>query len=460
MQFTYKNHIINLLDTPGHQDFSEDTYRVLTAVDSSLMIIDAAKGVEEQTIKLLNVCRLKNMPIITFINKYDREVRDSIELLDEVESILKIRCAPITWPVGSGKNFKGVYHILNDEIYLFAPGQNKITLDLQVIQGINNPVLDKLFPMEIDQLRTEIELVKIASNSFVQQEFLIGALTPVFFGSAINNFGIQEILEALIQWTPCPQPEKTLERLVNPNESSFSGFVFKIQANMDPKHRDRIAFLRICSGKLSRNMKIKHLRLNREMSASSIVTFMSDDRVLIEEAYAGDIVGIPNHGNIQIGDSFSEGDELTFTGIPCFAPEIFKKVIIKNPLKTKQLYKGLQQLGEEGAIQIFKPLEGGNIILGAVGLLQFEVVIFRLQEEYSVDALFEPINIWSARWISATDPKQLDEFQTSMSINLSIDAGGHLTYLAPNKVNLQLTEERWSKIDFHTTREYSAKFNQ
>ncbi|QRN40812.1 MAG: peptide chain release factor 3 [Neisseriaceae bacterium] len=460
MQFKHDKHTINLLDTPGHQDFSEDTYRVLTAVDSALMVIDAAKGVEEQTIKLLNVCRLRDTPIITFMNKYDREVKNSLELLDEVEDILKIRCAPITWPIGSGKNFKGVYQLLNDEIYLFEPGHNKITLNFEIIQGINNPKLDELFPLEIENLRSEIELVQAASNPFSLEKFLQGALTPVFFGSAINNFGIKEILDSLVKWAPCPQPEKAVERIVEPTESSFSGFVFKIQANMDPRHRDRIAFLKICSGKLSRSMKIKHLRTNKEISASSVVSFMSDDRELIEEAYAGNIVGLPNHGNIQIGDSFSEGEKLTFTGIPYFAPEIFRKVKIKNPLKTKQLYKGLQQLGEEGAVQVFKPLDGGDIILGAVGILQFEVVESRLKEEYGVEAMFENINIWSARWVSCKNKKQLQEFERNVSTNLSIDAGDNLTYLAPNKVNLQLTKERWPDINFHETREHSIKFDE
>ena len=321
MQFDYRDHTVNLLDTPGHQDFSEDTYRVLTAVDSALMVIDAAKGVETQTIKLLNVCRMRNTPIVTFMNKYDREVRDSLELLDEVESVLQIRCAPVTWPIGMGKNFKGVYHILNDEIYLFEAGAEKLSHEFEVIKGINNPRLDELFPLEMDNLRAEIELVQAASNEFNLEEFLAGELTPVFFGSAINNFGVREILDALVNWAPAPHAREAVERVVEPGEAKFSGFVFKIQANMDPKHRDRIAFLRVCSGEFSRGMKIKHLRINREIAASSVVTFMSHERELVEEAFAGDIIGIPNHGNIQIGDSFSEGEVLTYTGIPFFAPE-------------------------------------------------------------------------------------------------------------------------------------------
>jgi peptide chain release factor 3 len=460
MQFDYRQHVVNLLDTPGHEDFSEDTYRVLTAVDSALMVIDAAKGVEAQTIKLLNVCRLRDTPIVTFMNKYDREVRDSLELLDEVENILHIRCAPITWPIGMGKNFKGVYHILNDEIYLFEAGGEKLPHEFDVIKGISNTRLDELFPIEIQQLREEIELVKAASNEFDLDAFLRGELTPVFFGSAINNFGIQEILNALIDWAPAPQPRETLERVVEPTETKFSGFVFKIQANMDAKHRDRIAFLRVCSGEFTRGMKIKHLRLNRDISASSVVTFMSHTRELVEEAFAGDIIGIPNHGNIQIGDSFTEGERLTFTGIPFFAPELFRAVRIKNPLKMKQLQKGLQQLGEEGAVQVFRPHNGGDLILGAVGVLQFEVVTARLANEYGVDAVFESVSIWSARWVSSPDRKKLAEFEKANILNLATDAGGNLTYLAPNRVNLSLTEERWPDIRFHETRELTAQINQ
>ena len=459
MQFEYHDHVVNLLDTPGHQDFSEDTYRVLTAVDSALMVIDAAKGVEEQTIKLLNVCRLRNTPIITFMNKYDREVRDSLELLDEVESVLKIRCAPVTWPIGMGKQFKGVYHLLNDEVYLFEAGAQKLSHEFEVIKGLDNPRLQELFPMEMGQLRSEIELVQAASNPFNLEAFLAGELTPVFFGSAINNFGVREILNALIDWAPSPLPRDATERMVYPEEKQFSGFVFKIQANMDPKHRDRIAFLRVCSGKFERGMKIKHLRLNRDIAANSVVTFLSHDREVVEEAFAGDIIGVPNHGNIQIGDSFSEGEMLAFRGIPFFAPELFRIARIKNPLKIKQLQKGLQQLGEEGAVQVFKPLISGDLILGAVGVLQFEVVSSRLAAEYGVDAIFDTVGIWSARWISCPDKKKLAEFEKANQVNLSIDAGGNLTYLAPNRVNLQLTQERWPDIVFLETREHAVTLN-
>lgn len=457
MQFEYRDHVINLLDTPGHQDFSEDTYRVLTAVDSALMVIDAAKGVEAQTIKLLNVCRLRNTPIVTFMNKYDREVRDNLELLDEVESVLQIRCAPVTWPIGMGKTFRGVYHILRDEVLLFGAGESKAGQAVdEVVQGLNNPRLDELFPMEIEQTRLELELVRGASNPFNLEEFLAGELTPVFFGSAINNFGVREILNALVDWAPQPGERDATARLVKPTEDKFSAFVFKIQANMDPKHRDRIAFLRVCSGEFTRGMKFKHLRLNREIAANSVVTFMAQGREQVEEAYAGDIIGLPNHGNIQIGDSFTEGEALSFTGIPYFAPEMFRTIRIRNPLKIKQLQKGLQQLGEEGAVQVFRPLNGADLVLGAVGVLQFEVVASRLANEYGVEAIFESTNTYTARWVTCDDARILQDFEDQLINNLARDAANSLAYLATSRVNLELTQERWPQIVFHATREHSV----
>ncbi len=457
MQFDYRDHVVNLLDTPGHQDFSEDTYRVLTAVDSALMVIDAAKGVEEQTIKLLNVCRMRHTPIVTFMNKLDREVRDPVELLDEVESVLGIRCAPVTWPVGAGKNFRGVYHLLRDEILLFEPGRAEQKQVVDVFRGVDNPELGRLFPVEMAQLRTEVELVRGASDPFDLGEFLAGRQTPVFFGSAINNFGVREILNALVEWAPAPLPRDATVRTVAPTEAPFTGFVFKIQANMDPAHRDRIAFLRVCSGRFERGMKIRHLRLGRDLKVASVITFMAHQREQVEEAYAGDIIGLHNHGNVQIGDSFSEGEALQFTGIPYFAPELFRTVRIRNPLKVKQLHKGLQQLGEEGAVQVFRPVVGGDLILGAVGVLQFEVVAHRLHAEYGVDALFEGSSIHSARWVSSDDPRQLTEFEKALAGHVARDAGGNLAYLATSGVNLGLTRERWPAIRFHATREHALK---
>ena len=457
MQFEYRNHVVNLLDTPGHQDFSEDTYRVLTAVDSALMVIDAAKGVETQTIKLLNVCRMRNTPIITFINKMDRETRDPVELLDEVESVLNIQCAPVTWPLGMGKTFRGVYHLLRDEILLFAAGEERADQDFEIVKGIDNPRLAEMFPLEIGQLKAEVELLHGASHPFDLAAFLSGTQTPVFFGSAINNFGVREILNALLDWAPAPRARDATVRVVTPNEAAFTGFVFKIQANMDANHRDRIAFLRVCSGRFERGMKIKHLRINREIRVSNVVTFMASSREQVEEAYAGDIIGLPNHGNMQIGDSFSEGELLQFTGIPYFAPDFFRSVRIRNPIKVKQLHKGLQQLGEEGAVQVFKPVSGGDLILGAVGVLQFDVVASRLMGEYGVDAVFDGTNTTSARWVTCDDKKMLADFEKALSHNVAYDAASNMAYLAPNSVNLKLTQERWPKVVFHTTREHAVK---
>ncbi len=458
MQFEYRDHVVNLLDTPGHQDFSEDTYRVLTAVDSALMVIDAAKGVEAQTIKLLNVCRMRDTPIITFMNKMDRETRDPLELLDEVESVLGIQCAPVTWPIGMGKNFRGVYHLLRDEILLFVPGNERADQAFEVVKGIDNPRLTEMFPLEIEQLKNEVELVHGASHPFALDAFLSGRQTPVFFGSAINNFGVREILDALLDWAQPPRARDATVRSVEPDEPAFSGFVFKIQANMDPAHRDRIAFLRVCSGRFERGMKIRHLRMARDIKVSSVVTFMASSREQVEEAYAGDIIGLPNHGNMQIGDSFSEGELLQFTGIPYFAPDFFRNVRIRNPLKIKQLHKGLQQLGEEGAVQVFKPVSGGDLILGAVGVLQFEVVASRLLNEYSVDAVFEGTSINTARWVSCDDRKMLADFEkSSAGAHLAHDAAGNLAYLASSAVNLKLVQERWPGVTFHATREHAVK---
>lgn len=459
MQFAYRDHVMNLLDTPGHQDFSEDTYRVLTAVDTALMVIDAGRGVEAQTIKLLEVCRMRHTPIITFMNKLDRETRDPLELLDEVESVLKIRCAPVTWPIGTGKRFRGVYHLLRDEVMLFEAGNERADQGFEVISGIDHPRLSELFPDEMAQLKMEIELVHGASNPFDLQQFLDGTLTPVFFGSAINNFGVREILDALLDWAQPPKARDATVRMVAPDEKAFSGFVFKIQANMDPAHRDRIAFVRVCSGRFEKGMKLKHLRLGREVRVSNMVTFMAASREQVEVAYAGDIIGLPNHGNMQIGDSFSEGEWLQFTGIPYFAPDLFRVARIKNPLKMKQLQKGLQQLGEEGAVQVFKPLQGSDLILGAVGVLQFEVVASRLMNEYGVDAVFEGASISGARWVTGEDRKKLAEFEKALAFHLAYDAAGNLAYLAPSAVHLRLTEERWPDLVFHTTREHAVKLD-
>ncbi len=454
MQFPYKGTVMNLLDTPGHADFSEDTYRTLTAVDSALMVIDCAKGVEERTIKLMEVCRLRTTPIFTFINKLDREGKDPIELLDEVEDVLKIRCAPVTWPIGMGNRLKGVYHFMRDEVLLYESGKNYETQQANIIKGLGNPQLDTTLGSDTaTELRNEIELVQGASNAFDKTAYLRGELTPVFFGSAINNFGVEPLLDAFAEYAPPPQPRDTTTRTVHPEEPKCTGFVFKIQANMDPKHRDRIAFMRVCSGVFRQGMKLKNTRLDKDIKIADALTFLASQREHVDKAYPGDIIGIHNHGTVSIGDTFSQGEDLRFTGIPSFAPELFRRVRLKDPLKLKQLHKGLEQLSEEGATQFFRPLVSNDLILGAVGVLQFDVVAYRLKSEYGVDALFENIPIVTARWVDAEDQKKLEQFRNKATQNLALDAHGHLVYLAPTYANLQLTMERHPDIRFHKTTE-------
>lgn len=457
MQFEYAGHTVNLLDTPGHEDFSEDTYRVLTAVDAAVMVIDAAKGVEAQTIKLLEVCRLRNTPIITFVNKMDREVREPFELLAEIESVLKITCAPVTWPIGMGKAFRGVYHLLQDQVLTFTAGEERRS-DAEVLKGLDNPELDARFPLEIGLVRDNVELLQDASPPFDLDEFLAGTQSPVFFGSGINNFGVQEILQALIEWAPPPQARvagthQNGQRVVQPAEPAFSGFVFKIQANMDPKHRDRIAFFRICSGRYSSGMKVRHVRAGREMKLANALTFMANERVIMDSGVAGDIIGIHNHGQLQIGDTLTEGEVLGFKGIPYFSPEMFRAARLRDPLKSKQLQKGLQELGEEGAIQVFE-LEGGQMLLGAVGVLQFEIVAQRLKDEYKVDAIFEAADIHTARWLSFPDEVTRRNFEREQALRLGKDVDGNPVYLATSRYNLAVTMEKWPKVAFHATREH------
>jgi len=452
MQFPYRDAIVNLLDTPGHEDFSEDTYRTLTAVDSALMVIDIAKGVEDRTIKLMEVCRLRDTPIMTFVNKLDRFGRDPLEILDEVESVLQIECAPITWPIGMGKEFRGVYHLYEDRIYLYDPG-SKATRG-EVIDGIASDAARERLGGDVDSLREEIELVQGASHAFDKAAYLAGRQTPVFFGSAINNFGIRLLLDNFVEHAPAPATRNAVQRAVEPGEEGFSGFVFKIQANMDPAHRDRIAFLRITSGRYQRGMKMRHVRLGRDVLVNNALTFMAGERSTAEEAWPGDILGIHNHGTIQIGDTFSVGEELKFTGIPYFAPELFRRVILRDPLKNKALLKGLQQLSEEGATQLFRPLESNDLILGAVGVLQFDVVAQRLRTEYRVDARFEPVQVATARWVEAASASELEKFRKKAASNLALDGAGNLAYLAPTRVNLDLAIERSPEITFHTTREH------
>ncbi len=456
MQFPYGDKVINLLDTPGHEDFSEDTYRTLTAVDSALMIIDVAKGVEERTIKLMEVCRLRDTPIMTFINKLDREGKDPIELLDEVEEVLKINCAPVTWPIGMGKGLKGVYHIYNDRVHLYNPNHEGKILEGEVIKGLDNPRLDEVLGDAADDLREEIELVQGASNAFDKEAYLRSELTPVFFGSAVNNFGIAELLADFVEYSPAPLPRSTITREVLAEEEKFTGFVFKIQANMDPQHRDRVAFMRICSGSFTKGMKLHQVRTKKSVKIPDALTFLAADRGHVDKAYPGDIIGIHNHGTIRIGDTFTQGETLYFTGIPNFAPELFRRAQLRDPLKNKQLQKGLNQLCEEGATQLFRPVTNNDLVLGAVGVLQFDVVAQRLKDEYNVDCQFEPVNVQTARWVSCADEKILDAFKIKAATNLSYDHAGELVYIAPTRVNLQMAIERYPDIEFLSTREHGV----
>ena len=456
MQFPYDGRVVNLLDTPGHEDFSEDTYRTLTAVDSALMVIDCAKGVEERTIKLMEVCRLRDTPIITFINKLDREGREPTDLLDEIEKVLRIACAPVTWPIGMGRDLKGVYHLLQDRIYVYQAAEKGRAGSNEIIEGLLSDAATQFLGDRARPYRDEIELVRGASHTFSHDEYRAARQTPVFFGSAINNFGVTELLNAFVEFAPAPLPRSTTSRRVDPHENALSGFVFKIQANMDPGHRDRIAFMRICSGRYTRGMRLFHVRHGKEIRVGDAVTFLAADRQHTDEAFAGDIIGLHNHGTINIGDTLTEGEKVMFTGVPNFAPELFRRVVLRDPLRMKALQKGLDQLCEEGATQLFRPLRNNDLILGAVGQLQFDVVAFRLQDEYSVQAAWDAIGVYTARWVYCDDPKKLAEFRTKAQDNLALDHSGALVYLAPTRVNLNLTVERWPEITFRETREHLA----
>ena len=443
MQFEYKNKVINLLDTPGHADFSEDTYRTLTAVDSALMVIDSAKGVEQRTIKLMDVCRMRTTPIFTFINKLDRDGLEPLELLDNIEKVLNIQCAPMTWPIGMGQHFKGVYHLLDDTVHVYDKTSEKSN-----VHDARSTETKALLGHIADDFFEEIDFIKEACNQFDVEKYLKGEQTPVFFGSAVNSFGIKPLLDHFVEEAPAPQSRESQQRVVSPDDKEFSGFIFKIQANMDPAHRDRIAFLRVCSGKFSKGMRLHHVRSGKGMNIANVMTFMAGERKQAETAWAGDIIGLHNHGTIQIGDTFTEKEPLQFKGIPNFAPELFRRAILKDPLKSKALRKGLQQLCEEGATQLFMPLNNNDLILGAIGQLQFDVVAYRLKDEYRVECVFENIAVQTAHWVFSNDEKQLTQLKNKYSENLALDHAGRLAYIAPSRVNLQLTQERFPEINF------------
>ncbi len=460
MQMEYRDCVINLLDTPGHQDFSEDTYRVLTAVDAALMVIDAANGVEPQTRRLLQVCRARNTPILTFVNKMDREVQSPLDVMDEIERELGMTVVPFTWPVGMGKTFHGVYDRRTDQMRVFAAGEDRAGGEEEVLAGRDNADTASRFGMEWSQAKDEMELVEGASPAFDEAEFLAGRQTPMLFGSAINNFGVREVLDALVDLAPPPGSKPSIQRVVEPTEPKFTGVVFKIQANMDPAHRDRIAFVRVASGKFERGMPLKVVRSGKVIKPNTVVTFMSQRRELLDEAFAGDIIGIPNHGVLQLGDTLTEGEQLQFTGLPFFAPEIIRSVEVADPLRGKQLKAGLTQLGEEGAIQVFRPIAGSVLMLGAVGQLQFEVVAHRLEAEYGVKARITHSNYQVARWVTCAPEdggeQELKRFMDANAHRVALDAVDAPTLLVDHNATLRAVEANWPKIKFHAMREHAG----
>jgi peptide chain release factor 3 len=464
MQMQYRDHVVNLLDTPGHKDFSEDTYRVLTAVDSALMVIDAANGVEAQTRRLIEVCRQRDTPIITFVNKMDREVRDPLDILDEVERELGMPCVPMTWPVGQGKRFGGIINLRTQTMTVFEAGSERLPQDFESIPLSEKDRLRERFGQEFDDALESMELATGASPAFDHEAFLAARQTPVFFGSGVNNFGVMEVLDALVDLAPSPRPRKstlevnrqTVEKIVQPEDPGFSGVVFKVQANMDANHRDRIAFVRVASGQYKPGMKLKVQRTAKELRPTSVVTFLSQRREAVDEAYAGDIIGFTTHGGVQLGDTITDGASLQYTGLPFFAPELFMTVLLNNPLRTKQLQQGLEQLGEEGAIQVFKPEAGGAMLLGAIGQLQFEVVQHRLKTEYDCDVRLEGCQYTGARWITADTPAELREFTNAYPQRMARDAAGTLAYLCTSPYDVRLAQERFPKIHFHPLREHAG----
>ena len=464
MQMQYRDHVVNLLDTPGHKDFSEDTYRVLTAVDSALMVIDAANGVESQTRRLIEVCRQRDTPILTFVNKMDREVRDPLDILDEVERELGMPCVPMTWPVGQGKRFGGIINLRTQTMTVFEAGSERLPQDFENIPLTEQDRLRERFGQEFDEAMEGMELATGASPVFDHEAFLAARQTPVFFGSGVNNFGVMEVLDALVDLAPSPRPRKstltvnrqTVEKIIQPEDTGFSGVVFKVQANMDANHRDRIAFVRVASGQYKPGMKLKVQRTSKELRPTSVVTFLSQRREAVDEAYAGDIIGFTTHGGVQLGDTITDGASLQYTGLPFFAPEMFMTVLLNNPLRTKQLQQGLEQLGEEGAIQVFKPEAGGAMLLGAIGQLQFEVVQHRLKTEYDCDVRLEGCQYTGARWITADSPAELREFTHAYPQRMALDAAGTLAYLCTSPYDVRLAQERFPKIHFHPLREHAG----
>jgi peptide chain release factor 3 len=457
MSFEYDGKLINILDTPGHKDFAEDTYRTLTAVDSVILVIDSVKGVEEQTEKLMNVCRMRDTPVIVFINKLDREGRPPLELLDELEEKLEIRVRPLTWPINSGRLFKGVYNLHEENLYLFHPGKTTVEQDRVLIDGLDDPALDSRLGSDAGRLREDVELIDGVYDPFSIDEYRAGTQAPVFFGSALNNFGVRELLETFISIAPPPVPRATNERVVDPGEQSFSGFVFKIHANLDPRHRDRIAFLRICSGTFERSKQFFHVRQGKQVRFTNPYSFMAEKKTIIDEAYPGDVVGLYDRGDLKIGDTLTEGEELEFRGIPAFSPAIFREMVNLDPMRSKQFHKGLAQLTEEGVAQLFTIRQGNRLIVGTVGELQFDVITYRLEHEYGAAARTQPLPYTEARWITAEKPQELEKFMRYRERNIVWDKDDRPVYLAESPWVLNSNIKDYPGVTFHTTSEFKTE---
>ncbi len=454
MGFNYGDYKINILDTPGHQDFAEDTYRTLTAVDSVIIVVDVAKGVEQQTRKLMEVCRMRNTPVIIFVNKLDREGKDPFDILDELESELKIKVRPLTWPINIGARFKGVYNIYEHGLDLFTPDKQKVTERVE-IKDVNDPAIDAAVgAADAGKLREDLELIEGVYPEFNELDYLDAKVAPVFFGSALNTFGVKELLDCFVRIAPCPRPTQAEERVVEPGESTFSGFVFKIHANMDPNHRSCIAFVKVCSGIFKRNANYKHIRLGKILKFSSPTAFMAQKKDIVDEAYPGDIVGLPDNGTFKIGDTLTEGEDLHFKGLPSFSPEMFKYIENTDPMKTKQLNKGIEQLMDEGVAQLFINQFNGRKIIGTVGQLQFEVIQYRLLHEYGAQCRWEPIHLYKACWIESDDDAALEAFKKRKHQFMAVDREGRDVFLADSGYVLQMAQTDFPKIRFHFTSEF------
>src|SRR5690554_3168598 len=453
MGFEYNGYKVNILDTPGHQDFQEDTFRTLTAVDSVIIVIDAAKGVEPQTEKLMNVCRMRKTPVIVFINKMDRPAQDTFSLLDEIENQLKIKVRPLSWPINSGPDFKGVYSIFNQSLKLFDPSIQEIEKGIE-IADVSSPDLEQYIGHDAEVLREEVELVEGVYAEFRHEEYLAGNLAPVFFGSALYNFGVQELLHAFLKIAPTPQPSQTEEREVKPEEQKFTGFVFKIHANIDPNHRSRIAFVKICSGMFVRNNAYKHIRTGKTVRISSPTAFMASHKEVVEEAFPGDIIGVPDNGSFVIGDTLTDGEEIHFKGLPSFSPEMFRYIENADPMKSKQLNKGIDHLTDEGVAQLFTSNFNGRKIIGTVGQLQFEVIQFRLEHEYGAKCRFEPLQMYKACWVESDNAKMLGEFKKRKHQKMAKDKLGRDVFMADSQFILQMAQEEFKDIKFHFTSEF------